>query len=83
MKFYLFIYCSSYLSGSLGNLKKAKSDWVLFRVQFGAAQKFGIFHSRRLRELNSLTVNICWFLKLSLTLRYATRTLKDVLYNLT
>lgn len=40
-------FCTTYLSGSLGNLKNAKSDWVLFRVQFGAAQKFGMLHSRR------------------------------------
>lgn len=39
--------CTTYLSGSLGNLKNARSDWVLFRVQFGAAQKFGMLHSRR------------------------------------
>lgn len=33
---------AAYLAGSRGNLKKAKSDCVLFRVQLGAAQKFGI-----------------------------------------
>lgn len=32
----------TYLAGSRGNLKKARSDCVLFRVQFGAAQKFGM-----------------------------------------
>ena len=33
---------AAHLVGSRGNLKKAKSDCVLFRVQLGAAQKFGI-----------------------------------------
>lgn len=33
---------AAYLAGSRGNLKKARSDCVLFRVQLGAAQKFGI-----------------------------------------
>jgi hypothetical protein len=32
----------AYLAGSRGNLKKARSDCVLFRVQLGAAQKSGI-----------------------------------------
>ncbi|KAM9104681.1 uncharacterized protein AAG666_009989 [Megaptera novaeangliae] len=31
-----------HLAGSRGNLKKARSDCMLFRVQLGAAQKFGI-----------------------------------------
>lgn len=35
-------YLLTYLSGSRGNRKNAKSDCVLFRVQFGAAQKFGM-----------------------------------------
>lgn len=34
-----------YLSGSRGNRKNARSDCVLFRVQFGAAQKFGMFQA--------------------------------------
>lgn len=33
---------AAYLAGSRGNLKKARSDCVLFRVQLGAAQTFGI-----------------------------------------
>lgn len=32
----------THLAGSRGNLKKARSDCVLFRVQLGAAQKFGM-----------------------------------------
>lgn len=32
----------SHLAGSRGKRKKARSDWVLLRVQLGAAQKFGM-----------------------------------------
>lgn len=39
-------YLLAYLSGSRGNRKNAKSDCVLFRVQFGAAQKFGMLQVR-------------------------------------
>lgn len=34
--------CCTNRAGSLGKRKKARSLWVLLRVQFGAAQKFGI-----------------------------------------
>lgn len=47
-------------------------------MQFGAAQKLGMFYLKRLRELKSLTVNIYQCFKLSLTFGKAIRTIKVV-----